>query len=75
VPHAFRIRGTSPARFVSLTAPGGLLGLYDEVGLPAAGMHVPGAGEGRSMAEEIALWNEVGPRYGLEVLGPPIPVG
>ena len=37
VPHAFRIRGDSPARFVSLTAPGGLMGLYDEVGVPAAG--------------------------------------
>jgi quercetin dioxygenase-like cupin family protein len=75
VPHAFRIRGTGPARFVSLTAPGGLMGLYDEVGLPAAGMHVPREGEGLSMADEIARWNEVGPRYGLEVVGPPIPVG
>jgi quercetin dioxygenase-like cupin family protein len=74
VPHAFRIRGTSPARFVSLTAPGGLMGLYDEVGLPAAGMHVPRDGEGLSMADEIARWNEVGPRYGLEVVGPPLPV-
>lgn len=75
VPHAFRIRGEAPARFVSLTAPGGLMGLYDEVGVPAAGMHVPQDGEGLSMPEEIARWNEVGPRYGLEVVGPPIPVG
>jgi quercetin dioxygenase-like cupin family protein len=74
VPHAFRVRGTSPARFVSLTAPGGLMGLYDEVGVPAAAMHVPQDGEGLSMAEEIGRWNEVGPRYGLEVVGPPIPV-
>ena len=35
VPHAFRIRGTSPARFVAFTAPGGLMDLYDEVGIPA----------------------------------------
>lgn len=75
MPHAFRIRGDAPARFVALTAPGGLMGLYDEVGAPAAAMHVPGDGEGRSMAEEIARWNEVAPRYGLEVVGPPIPVG
>ena len=74
VPHAFRIRGTEAARFVALTAPGGLMGLYDEVGVPAAGMHVPREGEGLSMADEIARWNEVGPRYGLEVVGPPIPV-
>src|SRR5512141_256529 len=53
VPHAFRIRGEAPARFVSLTAPGGLMGLYDEVGVPAAGMHVPQEGEGLSMSDEI----------------------
>ena len=74
VPHAFRIRGDAPARFVALTAPGGLMGLYDEVGVPAAGMHVPPEGEGLPMADEIARWNEVGPRYGLEVVGPPLPV-
>ena len=34
VPHAFRIRGDEPARFLALTAPGGLLHLYDEVGHP-----------------------------------------
>ena len=27
----------------------------------------------RHLSDEIARWNEVGPRYGLEVLGPPIP--
>lgn len=74
IPHAFRIRGDAPARFLSLTAPGGLMGLYDEVGVPAAGLHVPGEGEGLTMAEEVARWNEVGPRYGLEVVGPPLPV-
>jgi hypothetical protein len=31
VPHAFRVTGTAPVRFVALTAPGGLMGLYDEV--------------------------------------------
>ena len=49
------------------------MGLYDEVGVPAAGMHIPAEGEGRSMEEEIARWNEVGPRYGLQVVGPPLP--
>jgi quercetin dioxygenase-like cupin family protein len=73
LPHAFRIRGDEPARFLGLTAPGGLMGLYDEVGVPAAGMHIPSEGEGRSMEEEIARWNEVGPRYGLQVVGPPLP--
>ncbi len=73
VPHAFRIRGDRPARFVSLTLPGGLLDLYDEVGVPATARRPPEDGEGRTMAEEIERWNEVAPRYGLEVLGPPIP--
>jgi quercetin dioxygenase-like cupin family protein len=72
LPHAFRIVGDAPARFLGLTVPGGLMGLYDEVGIPAAEMRLPGD-DGLPMAEEIARWNEVGPRYGLEVVGPPIP--
>lgn len=72
VPHAFRIRGDSPARFLALTVPGGLMGLYDEVGVPATELRLPGE-DGLAVHEEIARWNEVGPRYGLEVVGPPIP--
>ena len=73
LPHAFRIRGSKPARILAFTTPGGLMGLYDEVGVPAAGMHIPAEGEGRSIEEEIARWNEIGPRYGLQVVGPPLP--
>ena len=73
IPHAFRIRGTGPVRYLALTEPGHLLALYDEVGVHAAERRLPGEGDGRGMAEEIARWNEVGPRYGLEVVGPPIP--
>ncbi len=72
VPHAFRIRGDEPARFLALTAPAGLLGLYDEVGLPASELRLPGP-DGRPIEEEIPLWGQVAPRYGLEVVGPPIP--
>lgn len=72
LPHAFRIRGERPARFLALTVPGGLMGLYDEVGVPATEMRLPGE-DGLPMAEEIGRWNEVGPRYGLEVVGPPLP--
>ena len=72
LPHAFRIRGERPARFLALTVPGGLMGLYDEVGVPATAMRLPGE-DGLPMAEEIGRWNEVGPRYGLEVVGPPLP--
>lgn len=72
LPHAFRIRGETPARFLALTAPGGLLGLYDEVGIPAAELRLPGT-DGLTPEVEIPRWAEVGPRYGLEVVGPPIP--
>ena len=45
VPHAFRIRGDQPAKFLALTTPGGLLHLYDEVGIPrpSAGSRAPTA--------------------------------
>lgn len=73
VPHAFRITGDVPARALALTTPGGLLGLYDEVGIAASERRLPN-GDGRPLPEEIARWGEIGPRYGLEVVGPPIPV-
>ena len=72
LPHAFRIRGDVPARFLALTVPGGLLGLYDEVGIPAAELRLPGE-DGLGPEVEIPRWAEVGPRYGLSVVGPPIP--
>jgi quercetin dioxygenase-like cupin family protein len=72
VPHGFRITGTAPARFLGFADPGGLFGLYDEVGMPAAERRLPGA-DGLPMEDEIPRWNEVGPRYGLQVVGPPLP--
>lgn len=72
VPHAFRVTGQIPVRFLSLTAPGMLMSLYDEVGIPASERRLPDD-DGLPMADEIARWNKVAPRYGLEVLGPPIP--
>jgi quercetin dioxygenase-like cupin family protein len=72
IPHAFRIRGDAPARFLAFADPGGLLHLYDEVGLPARELRLPGA-DAQPMDVEIVKWNEVGPRYGLTVVGPPIP--
>lgn len=72
LPHAFRITGPAPARFLALTTPGGLMHLYDEVGIPAAERRVPGA-DGLPMDVEISRWNSVGPRYGLQVVGPPLP--
>ena len=72
MPHAFRTRGDEPVRFLGLVNPGGLFHLYEEVGAPAAELRLPGA-DGPPLEEEIPRWNEVGPQYGLEVVGPPIP--
>lgn len=72
VPHAFRIRGETPARFLTMVDPGGLLHLYDDVGMPAREMRLPGE-DGQTMDEEIPRWAAVAPGYGLTVLGPPIP--
>ncbi|MDQ1484312.1 MAG: hypothetical protein QOJ62_5 [Actinomycetota bacterium] len=74
VPHAFRVTGDVPVRYLGLTVPGRLLGLYDEVGIPALERRLPGE-DGTPMAEEIQRWNRVGPDYGLQVVGPPIPDG
>jgi len=70
--HGFRVTGSAPVRFLGLTAPGDLMALYDEVGIPATERRLPGT-DGLPMGEEIVRWNEIGPRYGLEVVGPPLP--
>jgi mannose-6-phosphate isomerase-like protein (cupin superfamily) len=70
VPHAFRTTGTVPVRFLALTLPGGLLDIYDEVGIPAAERRLPDAGVSDA---DVARWLELAPRYGLRVVGPPIP--
>jgi quercetin dioxygenase-like cupin family protein len=72
IPHAFRITGTQPVRFLGLAVPGNLLDMYDEIGMPATERRLPGP-DGLSIDEEIPRWNEAGPRYGLRVVGPPIP--
>jgi quercetin dioxygenase-like cupin family protein len=72
MPHAFRITGDTPARFLGFTVPGGLMDLYDEVGMPAPERRLPGA-DGQSLEVEIPRWNEAAPRYGLQVVGPPLP--
>ena len=72
LPHAFRVTGSTPVRFLGFSSPGGHMALYDEVGIPATERRLPGD-DGLPMGEEISRWNEVGPRYGLQVVGPPLP--
>jgi quercetin dioxygenase-like cupin family protein len=71
VPHAFRVTGRTPVRFVGFADPGGLFDLYDEVGIPAAERRLPGP-DGQPIEVELGKWNTAGPRYGLEVVGPPL---
>jgi mannose-6-phosphate isomerase-like protein (cupin superfamily) len=67
VPHTFRVTGASPARFLALTAPGGLDDLYASVGAPAGeGLPAP------PTPEEIGAWLGTAPNFGIEVLGPPL---
>ena len=69
VPHAFRVTGGRPARFLALSLPGQLLDLYDEVGGPAwsAGFRTVESLPTRCPGGEISA------RYGIRVVGPPIP--
>jgi hypothetical protein len=69
VPHAFRTTGSTPARFLGLSLPGGLMDLYDEIGEPADERRLPDAGV---TAGDIVRWNQLAPAYGVRVLGPPI---
>jgi quercetin dioxygenase-like cupin family protein len=72
VPHAFRVTGDTPVRFLAIVAPGGLMDLYDEIGQPAAERRLPGA-DGAALPEDIQRWLEAAPRYGIQVIGPPLP--
>jgi hypothetical protein len=52
--------------------PGGLLDLCDEVGRPTSQRRLPSADE-QPLAADIQRWIEAVPRYGLSIIGPPIP--
>ena len=70
VAHAFRV--TSPtARFLVINAPGGLIDIYNEVGRPAATQQLPELDE-QQMRGDVERWLAAAPRYGIEVVGPPL---
>jgi mannose-6-phosphate isomerase-like protein (cupin superfamily) len=70
VPHAFRVTGTTPVRYLALATPGEVLQLYEDIGRPAEHRRLPGV---PPSPEEIGRWMETAGRYGIEVLGPPPP--
>lgn len=72
VAHAFRVTGTESARFLAVAVSSDLMTLYDEVGRPAPARRLPEPDE-TSLPEDIQRWLEAAPRYGVTVVGPPIP--
>ncbi len=71
IPHRFRITGSAPARFIAIAVPGELSDLYREVGTPARERRMPPSGP--PDPEEIGRWMAAAPRYGLQVVGSPLP--
>ena len=71
MPHAFRVTGATPVRYLGLVDPGHLFGLYDEVGRPATDRTLPGP-DADVLAEEVASWMQLAHQYGIEVVGPPL---
>jgi quercetin dioxygenase-like cupin family protein len=69
-PHAFRVTGEAPVRFLAIA--GALMSLYDEAGRPAGDRELPPPDQELLMAD-VRRWLETAPRYGLQVVGPPIP--
>jgi uncharacterized cupin superfamily protein len=72
VPHAFRVTSTGPVQFLAIVAPGGLMSMYDEAGRPAAQRRLPEP-DAEQMQADIGHWLEATSRYGIQVLGPPLP--
>jgi len=70
VPHAFRVT-SSTAKFLAINAPGGLIDIYDEVGRPARERQLPEPDE-QQLHADVERWLAAAPRYGIEVVGPPL---
>jgi quercetin dioxygenase-like cupin family protein len=62
VPHAFRVTGTGPVRYLAISAPGALMDLYhDEVGRPAAEHQLPEPDD-QALTADIHQWLAASPR-------------
>lgn len=66
VPHAFR-SGPEGARMIFIALPGGLETLYEQVGVPAEEPRLS------DLPPNLEGWMEHASKYGLELVGPPIP--
>lgn len=66
IPHAFRVKSAAPVRTLAIALPSGLAGFFADAGVPAQ----PGATAVLKPVDVPRLM-QVGPSYGIEVLGPP----
>ena len=70
LPHAFRVTGTTPVRYLALALPGDVMSIYEEIGRAANERRLP---DGGIPPDDMARWVELAPTFGLRVVGPPIP--
>jgi mannose-6-phosphate isomerase-like protein (cupin superfamily) len=66
LPHAFKVRGETPARMLTFTFPAGFEGFVSELGSPAPRRTLP-----PQEPPDVARIAAVAARYGIEILGPP----
>jgi mannose-6-phosphate isomerase-like protein (cupin superfamily) len=70
VPHAFRVEGSSPARLLQLTSPGGFDRLVEAVSIPAPHATLPPAGPPPpGLLERLA---GLGETHHFTIVGPPL---
>lgn len=65
IPHGYRVVGTSPARFLVLTTPGGFEGFFIEAGRPAPSLTLP-----EQAPPDMAKLKSLADKYHMEILGP-----
>ena len=70
IAHTFRVVSEVPVRMLTIAVPGGLENFFRDAGAPAEHDGLPPAGP-----IEVERIRQVSPRYGTEIVGPPIGVG
>jgi quercetin dioxygenase-like cupin family protein len=70
VPHTFVVEGGEDVRMLTLLTPGGGERFFVEAGRAPEGPGMPPPGP-----PDVALLREVAPRFGMEILGPPLTPG
>ncbi len=67
IPHGFKVIGSEDARMVHIAVPAGMEEFHVEMGIPARELAIP-----PPAPVDVTRAVEVGARYGMEIVGPPI---